>query len=375
MSSCRSCGAHIEEGTNFCQFCGTPVEHDASVGDRTPFWDEVPSASGMVASMEDPYLSSYAATQPEYTTPHANAMPPSPATPHSPAAPLAYTMSPSPAAPPFPTMPTATMPPVSNVPYGSPMAPAPPPRPPKKKSHAMMVLIIVWIVVVVGVVGTSLGINISNSGQSTNKTVATQPSKDFNHTESSSIGNTTDNSKDSSSAQSMDTSKDSSKKDSSSTSAVMSYPEGMYEVGTDLPAGEYVIVADDGYAFFQVAKDSSGSYESIITFDSIQNRTILTLTKGQYLNFSYGTMYAIDDAPALKTTDYLPAGMYKVGKDLPAGEYKVRATDNNAYYEVASDSTHNWSSELVYDVFNGEKYITLQDGQYLLMNEAELILK
>ena len=75
------------------------------------------------------------------------------------------------------------------------------------------------------------------------------------------------------------------------------YKAGMYKVGKDIPAGEYVIISYSGY--MQVSKDSTGSFNSIICNDNIENRTIITVKEGQYLELTEGKIYPIDIAPKL----------------------------------------------------------------------------
>lgn len=156
---------------------------------------------------------------------------------------------------------------------------------------------------------------------------------------------------------------------------VKAYKAGQYKVGADLPAGEYVVVSKgDGYV--EVASDSSGKFESILVNDMFANRSIITVADGEYLKVQNGTIYAMADAPKVETKDgMLPQGMYLVGKDLPAGEYKVVAKRAGSYVEVSASSRHTFGDIISNDLFAGERYITVQDGQYLKIFGAELKVK
>jgi hypothetical protein len=60
--------------------------------------------------------------------------------------------------------------------------------------------------------------------------------------------------------------------------------------------------------------------------------------------------------------------MYKIGTDIPAGEYKLINNDLQglpAYMDVSSDASGSIESIITNDNFNGQKYITIQSGQYL----------
>lgn len=156
------------------------------------------------------------------------------------------------------------------------------------------------------------------------------------------------------------------------------YASGMYKVGTDIPAGEYVLVQDDStLAYFQVSSSSDGKFESIVANDNFDGRSIITVSDGQYLNVTRANIYSIDKAPAInKSAGYLTDGMYRVGIDIPAGEYKIVPTDNvSGYYELAEDSSHLFSSIIGNGLISNEQYLTIEDGQYLKLTRAKIILK
>lgn len=148
-----------------------------------------------------------------------------------------------------------------------------------------------------------------------------------------------------------------------------SYKEGMYKIGVDLPAGEYIIISE-GFlpAYFQVSSNSSGSLESIISNDNFNGNRYITVNDGQYLEIRGSRAYALDKAPALKPENgKYGEGMYKVGKDIDAGEYKVTPESGaiSSYVEVTRDSRGILDSIVSNDNFKAEKYITIKDGQYI----------
>lgn len=150
---------------------------------------------------------------------------------------------------------------------------------------------------------------------------------------------------------------------------------GMYKVGEDIPAGEYFIVPE-GLAYFQVSKDSTGSFESIIANDNFSGTRYVTVSEGQYLEIRSSKMISADKAPKQEPKDgKYPEGMYKVGKEIPAGEYKVVSEGGLAYYEVTKDSRGDLNSIIANDNFEGEKYITVKEGNYIKLNGCYLISK
>lgn len=149
----------------------------------------------------------------------------------------------------------------------------------------------------------------------------------------------------------------------------VSYREGMYKIGADLPAGEYIIISE-GFlpAYYQVSSDSSGSLDSIVSNDNFNGNRYITVSEGQYLEIKGSIAYSADNAPALRSADgKYGEGMYKVGRDINAGEYKVTPEEGSipGYVEVAKDSKGALDSIISNDNFQAEKYITIEDGQYI----------
>ena len=151
---------------------------------------------------------------------------------------------------------------------------------------------------------------------------------------------------------------------------ITSYSGGMYKIGTDMPAGEYLLTSTGGY--YEVTTDSTGSFDSIVTNDNYANRAYVTVQEGQYFTFD-GTAVSVNEAPAFSASDGIyPEGMYLVGKDIPAGEYKISAT-GSGYYEVTSDSVGELDSIVTNENFDGDVYLTISEGQYLKLSRAQII--
>ena len=79
-------------------------------------------------------------------------------------------------------------------------------------------------------------------------------------------------------------------------------PEGTYKVGKDIPTGEYVIMAKDktnegSISHFKLSKDSAKGSGSLITFELIHRRSIVTVLDGQYLEISNAVAYPSSDSP------------------------------------------------------------------------------
>jgi len=143
------------------------------------------------------------------------------------------------------------------------------------------------------------------------------------------------------------------------------YKASTYKIGTDMPAGEYVLVADDtDIKYFQISNDSTGLTNSIITNGVFQTNTIVTVSNGQYFNFIGCYAVPITESPTL---DITKEGMFKVGKHLDPGEYQIWASSESdvAYYAVHKDSTHKSESIKTNGVIEGRTYVTVEKGEYL----------
>lgn len=151
---------------------------------------------------------------------------------------------------------------------------------------------------------------------------------------------------------------------------------GMYKVGPDVAAGEYLLYSDGGSAYFQVSKDSTGSLESIISNDNFQGTRYVTVKDGQYIELRSSKMLPLAEAPVQEPQNgQYGDGMYKVGRDIKAGEHKVVSSGTTAYYEVDANSSGGIESIVANDNFEGEKYITIKDGQYIKLNGCSIPVK
>ena len=150
------------------------------------------------------------------------------------------------------------------------------------------------------------------------------------------------------------------------------YSASEYRVGTDIPAGEYYLRCSGNSAYMAVSSDSSGN--SIIENENFTTHHFITLEDGQYFELSRGRALSVDQfVPDFDATD-LDVGMYRVGTDIPAGEYKLENTSSSRAYCCVYNNSTAQRSIVTNDNFEGSKYITVQEGQYLLLNRCTAAL-
>lgn len=155
--------------------------------------------------------------------------------------------------------------------------------------------------------------------------------------------------------------------------------DGMYRCGTDFDAGDYYILslysANANYNVTDTPDTSSWSGNRIIKSVHIDN--------GQYIQLYQALLIPQSSFDA---SDWRKYGAFKVGEDLPPGDYKMQAISDEylnaqlglnivggnlaAYQITAGDplsETINCSS-----LFDKQTYITLKDGQTIMINNATL---
>lgn len=146
------------------------------------------------------------------------------------------------------------------------------------------------------------------------------------------------------------------------------YGSGMYKVGTDLPAGEYLFIANGSRAAY-VCVSSDSNQDDIIENENFTYSYFLTVSDGQYLEASRCS-FLIAEKYTVNINDdgTFSDGMYRVGIDIPAGEYKLTSTEHG-YYCIYNNSVA--PLDIVdNDNFENNSYVTVSDGQYLLITRC-----
>lgn len=150
------------------------------------------------------------------------------------------------------------------------------------------------------------------------------------------------------------------------------YEAGQYKVGKDIPAGKYIVFAVDSSGYFMASSDANG--DDIIFNDNFDTHSIIQVKEGEYLALDdcYAIPYSDDYPLPLPNRDY-ESGVYIVGVHIPAGEYKISAirTDRKGYY-CAYNNLHR-DDIVANDYFEGTRYVSLSDGDCLIMERCEIL--
>lgn len=163
------------------------------------------------------------------------------------------------------------------------------------------------------------------------------------------------------------------------------FKSGTYECGKDVPEGEYIIIADDdiyGDFYCGVYTKSSCSDDSELYGDWYQGNMYVYLKEGQFIDFSWGTMYSLDtaDSKGIFCDNNFYGAMYKVGRDIDAGKYYIKSTDEQySYHYTIYSSIDSIIPVTKLDIFeeenyynDGEKIVELNDGEYISIRFGKL---
>ena len=153
--------------------------------------------------------------------------------------------------------------------------------------------------------------------------------------------------------------------------------EGTYKVGKDIDPGEYI-----AYGLNSVSQIKQfNSLDEQEDTEEIDGLFIdLTLEENQYIEVESGIILPKSTFDMNNLAQY---GIYKVGQDIEAGEYKVASISDSyesSYEEVdgalgaleVADEALGGNVFKTVDLYDGQKYVTLEDGQYVRVVDAAL---
>ena len=181
------------------------------------------------------------------------------------------------------------------------------------------------------------------------------------------------------------------------TAGAVSYPEGEYEIGKDIPAGKYVALPNDRNPdadfYFGIYETPYVEGESTPTIGGgwQKDSYYVELEEGLFIHFSWADLYPAEDNgthefdSVRKTGDYksdyrgYASGDYEIGKDIPAGVYlAVADTPDESYGDFyfgvyASPYIESESTPTIGGGWQqNDYYVSLKDGQFISFSWAKL---
>lgn len=145
---------------------------------------------------------------------------------------------------------------------------------------------------------------------------------------------------------------------------------GQYKVGTDMEPGEYVLLSEDGDAFFSVDSDANG--KDIVFNGNFAINSIITVNDGEFLELRRCIAVKYDDFyPSNSIKIELEGIMIKIGNEIEEGEYKIEGEDG--FYSIYSDSRQK--DIISNGSIDGSGYIQVKAGQYLELRRCKIAEK
>jgi len=152
---------------------------------------------------------------------------------------------------------------------------------------------------------------------------------------------------------------------------------GMYKVGSEIAAGEYVVEATGSLGYYQISSDSTGEFESIIVNDSLNRGEFgyAIVQSGDYIQLQNCRMY-LSAEKTIRPADLskIPSSTYKIGKDLPAGEYKLTARRQLSYWERSRNPRASAFGIIANDNIENSAYVRVFEGEYFKITGIEAAL-
>lgn len=153
-------------------------------------------------------------------------------------------------------------------------------------------------------------------------------------------------------------------------SNIVFYESSMYKVGVELEPGEYYVLPVDNSKSVYVCVTSDSNGDDIIDNSYQDGPHYITVEDGQYLTIKNGKFALASFFPANPKEVVSGDGMYLVGKDVVAGEYKLtNDSSRSGYWCIYSVSTAN-RKIVSNSLFDNAAYVTVSDGQYLLVTSC-----
>lgn len=153
--------------------------------------------------------------------------------------------------------------------------------------------------------------------------------------------------------------------------------DGIFRCGTDFEAGEYYILSLYSAGALYDVSDSPNDF----TWSEVRLIRKVVVQDGQYVNVDQdGIMVPADE---VDTSDWNKYGVFLVGRDLPAGDYKIETISEtyssdlygisgiSGAYQINDSDVNSNPIDSGY-LFESQSYITLEDGQYIVIVNARL---
>lgn len=157
------------------------------------------------------------------------------------------------------------------------------------------------------------------------------------------------------------------------------WTNGTYRCGTDFPAGDYYIMSIYAAGAMCDVSDNPNDF----TYSDTWAFRKISVSNGQYVSVQNdGLLVSCDEVDMEHPQQY---GIYLVGKDLPEGDYRIKTITDEyksdfanmsgiwGAYQISEEEPYNKPIECEI-LFENQAYISVKNGQYLTINDAQMML-
>lgn len=230
----------------------------------------------------------------------------------------------------------------------------------KKNNLFVTIFIFILLIVVAIVLGILLGNNVIENRQETDKQI--ESSQNSSNEKKATVN--TDKEK-------KEVNVPDKKQAPSKNNVISKFEDGEYIVGKNMPEGEYKILSDKGYGFFECSSNPSSPESTVIYTENFKGNSYFIVHKGQYVRIR--DCYAIPIAKAPKFSGpNITEGVYKVGFDIPAGQYTIKHGGNGSYFEITK-VPHDISAILSNNLIDNDIVVNVNNGQYLKLSNTSAV--
>ena len=155
---------------------------------------------------------------------------------------------------------------------------------------------------------------------------------------------------------------------------VQLYESGVYEVGADLPAGDYLLTENPDAMFASVIVREGDSEEAgLMTYHLINRQLIIRFTAGTWVTLTEACARPVAQA-ASQEADAAGEGGYLVGTTLPAGRYVATAIEKAplSSYSIYDGILDTGSQLTKFEVLREPVTVELSEGEYIELSGCTL---
>lgn len=148
----------------------------------------------------------------------------------------------------------------------------------------------------------------------------------------------------------------------------ISYSDGTYKIGNDMPAGTYVGFGSQKWTGGASLYADAALTEELNSGNNWTNHFLfVTVSEGQFLKVNDLFLVPFDELLSKGLERY---GIFKVGDTLPAGQYKLEplSSESDGFFKQYRDYTEE--SGEAYEIFPATIYRTFMEGEIVVLQNV-----